>query len=133
MNAKQNILIVLSSLGEIECTLELSTMEYAIESFSFPSSDRFIRSDNIQEVARKIGLTKWNLVNPTSAYYVVAKVQVEKLGLSVLQLSVTDTDSDVIYFEWNFEYFAVLPIKYCFPIIEHPKRLNYYPFLIKSS
>lgn len=122
MNAKQNMLIVLSSLGEVECTLELSTTEYAIESFSFPKNDRFIRSDRLQEVARTIGLTKWNLIDQKSGYYVIASVEVEKLGLSVLQLSVTDTQSDVIYFEWNFEYMAVLPLKNCFPIIEHPKR-----------
>lgn len=116
------MLIVLSNLGEVECTLELSTNEYAIESFSFPSNDRFKKSDNIQEIARNIGLTKWNLIDRKSGYYVVVRVQVEKLGISILQLSVTDKSSDVIYFEWNFDYIAVLPERYCFSNIEHPKR-----------
>lgn len=116
------MLIVLSGQGDVECILEVMTNEYAIESFNFPSEDRFKRSDNIQEVARTIGLTKWNLIDRKSGYYVIVSVQVEKLGLTAFRLAVMDQDTDVIYFKWTFEYIAVLPPNYCFPIIEHPKR-----------
>lgn len=121
-NTQQNFVIFVSDLGQAKCTVELMNVPnaYSIESFHIPEDEwtTFHSTDNIQAVIRSAGIKNWNSADPIGGYYTLSSMKIEKIGKSELELSVTDTEKDTIYFNWNYEVMVNVHPDECHPQIE---------------
>lgn len=126
VNSDQNVLIFLLNLGKTTCAIELFTNDYAIESFIFPGSGgrkKFKKTDNIQTTARLAGIKKWNSIEPVAGYYFRSSLKLHRIHRSQIQLTVTDSIKDTVYFDWTYETMVNLKPGDCHPVI---RILNWY-------
>lgn len=122
VNSAQNILVVLESLGKVECTLELQSHNYAIISLPILETHQFQHSSNIRQVAQAHGLGKYSLVPEIEGFYLVVNANLVSEGRSMLELTIIDIRTDTIYYVWYFEHYSLVDVDAigCFPVIEQP-------------
>lgn len=115
-------MITLKKLGTVTSALEMNTDNYAIETKIFPTNGDnfpFKYTENIQIIAKKLQIKKWQLIPPEPAFYLVAQSTMVISAKTNIQLSIVDMFDYEAYYKWNFQILAVRK-KNCMPVVTHP-------------
>lgn len=104
------MLIVLQQLGDTICTLEFQTHNYLITSlrFSLANTGVFEHTSNLRKTAKDAGILKWASIPEHPGFVLIFKVTIVNAGQSMLALTITDSNTDTLYFEWFYEHYSLI-------------------------
>lgn len=112
-------LVILTDLGTVISMLEMATSDYAIAGgVTLPSenSKDFVKTNDIQAVARKYKLPSSSLPTGTVFYY-VGKYRMATDGIALVMLTITDAENSEIYYIWHFQFGSLKNVG-CNPVIK---------------
>lgn len=119
VNEINYILLTFESLGIVETTLEITTPNYIIESFSFPNrGPTFLKETNdVQHVAKSLGIKSVALIPNSKALYVVSEVMMVDSGPVKMKVTLVDSDNADEYYDRVVDIHVIKNEQQCYPII----------------
>lgn len=121
LNEKNYILVTMQSLGTVEITLEITTSNYMIESFSFPKSGPkyFNETDNPRLLAKSLGIRKTELISEEKALYVITEFVMTDSVIQDVKITLVDSNNSDEYYSNIFKIIVIKDEKSCYPGIKN--------------